>query len=281
MANTLGDILGFSAQVKDAAGVLANAGTMTLTVIRPDGTAEPGSPFNVTPISTGLYEKDITSTQAGRYHAYWQATGANAGAHTQVFTVGETADRAIVSLAGVKKHLNIPAATITHDDELEWMIGAATGIVENHPDVGVGAVVRRTISGERQHHEYGRAAVWLNNPPVISVTTVAPVATGGTAVTVADLDVDPSGEIRYKDGYTRFPAGTYQWTYVVGRTVIPDEITGAALILVKGMWDTQRGAGVQSSFQGGMDVAEAPGMGVYFWRTKMLLAPHKQAAAVA
>jgi len=268
-------------EVRDLAGVLANAGTVTATVTLPDLTT--ASP-TVNNSSTGVYNFDYLTVQAGRHQVLVSATGGVFGTlvkrWTDEFTVSPADPSYIVSLADVKLHLNIPAATTTHDEELRRWIGAATGIVENHPDIGVGAVMRRTVTGERQRHDYGRISVWLNQSPVISVTTVTPVATGGTAITVPDLDVPPSGEVRYKDGYTRFPAGTYLWTYVIGRVVILDEMTGAALILVKGMWETQRGAaGVP--WQGGAEVAEMPGMGVYLWRAKMLLAPHKQAPAVA
>ncbi|MGH9249154.1 MAG: hypothetical protein ACRD0W_06525, partial [Acidimicrobiales bacterium] len=87
MAHTVGDVLPFSVTIRDAAGALANAGAVTLTVTKPDGTAEAGSPFTISPTSTGIYDKDIISAQAGRYIGYWLATGLNSGAHTQIFIV--------------------------------------------------------------------------------------------------------------------------------------------------------------------------------------------------
>ncbi|MGH6691019.1 MAG: hypothetical protein ACREF4_10115, partial [Gammaproteobacteria bacterium] len=82
MALTVGDVLPFSAEVRNAAGVLADAGAFTLTVTKPDGTAEAGSPFTLTSSPVGIYDKDVLSAQAGRYVGYGLATGDNAGAHT-------------------------------------------------------------------------------------------------------------------------------------------------------------------------------------------------------
>jgi hypothetical protein len=236
MALTVGDVLPFAATVKDAAGALANAGTMTLTVTLPDGTAPVGSPFTIAPVGTGLYEKvDLTAASAGRIVGYWLATGANAGAHTQVFHVRSGAETALVSLDEVKDHLNIPLTTTTHDQELERKIGSATAVVERF----CGPIVRRTYV---ERHYGGTGTVGLNRHEVLSLTSVTPIATGGAAVAVADLDPDPDGQITYKDGVTAFPAGKYLWTYVAGRVEIPDNQIEAALVIIKHLWETQRGA---------------------------------------
>jgi hypothetical protein len=272
---TIGDVLPFAATVKDAAGVLANAGTMTLTVTLPDGTAAVGSPFTVTPTSTGLYDKDVTSTQAGRYHGYWQATGANAGGYEEEFVVAPADSGTFVRLAEAKTHLNAAGIT-TNDVELEHFLQAACARIEYE----VGPVARRTVTSERQRHEYGRATIWLHQAPVISVTTVTSVATGGTTVTVADLDVDPDGRITYKDGYTRFPAGLYLWTYVAGRVIIPAPITLATKELVRHLWRSQRGA-TGLPLQGGEDVYVPTLPFALPNGVRELLAPYMRAPAVA
>jgi len=275
VANSVGDVLGFAATVRDAAGVLANAGTMTLTITLPDGTAAVGSPFTVTPTSTGVYDKDLLSTQAGRYVGYWVATGANAGAHEEEFVVAPADSGVFVRLAEVKTHLNAAGIT-TNDAELEHFIQAACARIEHE----IGPVARRTVTAERQRHEYGRATVWLNEAPVISVTTVTPVATGGTAVTVADLDVDPSGQVTYKDGYTRFPAGLYLWSYVAGRVIVLAPITLATKELIRHLWRSQRGA-TGLPLQGGEDVYVPTLPFALPNGVRELLAPYMRAPAVA
>src|SRR4051812_20752162 len=101
--------------IRDATGVLANASTVTLTITR-DGVAEPGSPFTITPTTTGQYDKDYAAPAAGTYVGYWQATGLNASSYSQVFDVQPADPRYLVSLARAKDHLNIPQTTTTSDE---------------------------------------------------------------------------------------------------------------------------------------------------------------------
>jgi len=271
MAYSVGDVLPFATTVKDSAGVLANAGTMTLTVTvtgNDGATAQiTGSPFTVTPTSTGLYDRDVTSTQAGLYVGSWVSTGVNAGTWSpDLFDVRPLDAKWLVSLARAKKHLN--ETSTTHDDELEGWIEAATHIVESHPVYGIGPVLSRVVV---EDHDGGCGVVYLNQTPVISLTSVVPVRTGGAAVNVADLDVNTTtGKLQYLTGVA-FPSGPYRFTYRAGYVVPPANVTGGALIIIKGLWETQRGPGLQSTLQAGGDVAELPGMGLYMWRAKLLL----------
>lgn len=265
----------------DLLGLANPSGTVTLTVQLPDQitTATP----TVVNDSLGKYHADYVPTVAGPYEWHVHSTGTPQVDRGGSFSVDPIfGQQQLVTLDEVKAHLNYLSIAVgsTHEGELEWMIGAATKVIEDHGGSGIGPVLRRTITNERHHHDYGRANIWLHHTPILSVTTVTPVATGGTAVTVADLDVDPNGRVAYKDGYTRFPTGVYLWTYVAGRD-IDDAIKGAALILIQGLWETQRGAsGVP--YQGGAEeIAGAPGMGLYLWRADMLLKTHARAPGVA
>jgi hypothetical protein len=235
---TLGDVLPFGTEVRDAAGLLANAGTMTLTVTRPDGTAEPGSPFTVTPTSTGIYDKDVASAQVGLYVGYWLATGANAGAdEPQVFYVRSSAAATFVSLEDAKAHCNIPLDETRHDEELKWMLGAATDAVE----MFCGPVRRRTYTDDVQG---GHSSLILHRNSVVSITSVTPILTNAASVTVADLDVSPTGSpiVRHKLGQS-ISSGHVRVVYTAGRLDIPDALYGAALIIVAHLWETQRGPG--------------------------------------
>jgi hypothetical protein len=262
MALTVGDVLPFSATVTNAAGVPADATLMTLTVTQPDGTAAPSSPFTVTSSPAGVYDKNVASTMPGLYVGYWLATGTNAGSHVQVFDV-RPITAGIVSLDDVKRHINDPLLTTTHDDELEIFVEAAASWLENH--LGK-AVIRRVYTDER--HYGGHGWVMLNMTPVQSITSVTPVAVGGGAVDVADLDPDPSGIIAYKDGTTAFPSGLYLWTYVAGPQVADSRHALAAREIVKGLWESQRGAS-GLPFQGELETV--PGMGPTWARVQMLL----------
>jgi len=262
----LGDVKRLEVEVRDTAGALANAGTVTLTITLPDGTTT--SPAVSNP-STGLYRVDYLTTVEGPHRWRMLATGANASAHTDVFEVRPALSPALVSLLAVKAHLNIPAATTTHDQELRRWIEATTQIVESHPVYGVGPVLPRTVV---EDHDGGQSVVYLNQTPVISLTSVVPVHTGGTTVTVADLDVNgTTGKLQYLTAGGYFPYGPYRFTYRAGYAVTQPNVSGGALIIIKGLWETQRGAGLQSSLQGGTDIAELPGMGMYMWRAKLLL----------
>lgn len=80
----LGDPVGLSVNIRDTAGALANAGAVTLTITLPDGTT--ASP-TVTNSATGTYTATYTPAAAGRFAVKWLATGTNASAFADDFTV--------------------------------------------------------------------------------------------------------------------------------------------------------------------------------------------------
>jgi hypothetical protein len=259
----LGDNLPFALTVKDSAGALANATSVTLSITR-DGVAESGSPFTVTPTSTGLYDKDYAAPAAGHYVGRWVATGANACAYVQVFDVEAADPGYLFSLARAKEHLDITVTTA--DEELRAWMSATTRIVERI----AGPVLVRTITDER--HD-GGGSLWLRNPPVLNdaaglaIFTVGPWFTTGTTYAAADLRVSPSGRLERRDGGSF--TGTYAVTYQAGRRVIPSNISGAGLIVLKGLWETQRGAA--SLPLSDEELVNEPGMGLVMWRARQLL----------
>jgi hypothetical protein len=261
----LGDNLPFAFTVTNSAGAEADATSVTLTITR-DGVAEPGSPFTVTSTTTGRYDKDYAAPAAGHYVGRWVATGANACAYVQVFDVEAADPGYLFSLARAKQHLDITVTTV--DEELRAWMSATTRIVERI----VGPVLVRTITDER--HD-GGPSLRLRQPPVLNdaaglaVLTVGPWFTTGATYAAADLRVTPDGLIERRDGGGF--AGTYAVTYQVGRRVIPSNISGAGLIILKGLWETQRGAaGLPLSDE---DLVSTPGMGLVMWRAKQLLEP--------
>ena len=71
----LGDVANLTVTVRTTAGVIANAGAVTCTITKPDGTTTTASVVNTT---TGIYSAGFTPPTAGRHLVRWVATGANA-----------------------------------------------------------------------------------------------------------------------------------------------------------------------------------------------------------
>ena len=105
----LGDPVALSVTVRDAAGALANAGAMTLTVTLPDGTT--ATPTISNP-STGTYTATYVPAVVGRFVARWVSTGANAAAYSEDFTV--VAGAPLLTRSHLETHLQ---RTISADDQ--------------------------------------------------------------------------------------------------------------------------------------------------------------------
>ena len=264
----LGDVHPLTVDLVDADGNPANATSVALTIILPDLTT-------VTPVvsnpSTGRYQYDYVTTQAGLHRVRWSATGANTSSYPESFNVAEANPAYIISLAAAKAHLNITSTA--DDEELRGFIEAATPVVE---DV-VGPVVVRTYADVDSH---GGPFLVLANCPVVSLTSLAAVLTSGTSYEVDDLDLDgQNGIVRRLDG-GRF-CGPLRITYKAGRAVVPANITQAAKEIVRHMWETQRGhSGARPGF--GEEGFVQTGSGFTIPRRVMeLLVPHRRAPLVA
>ena len=140
-----------------------------------------------------------------------------------------------ISLDEVKAQANITSGT--SDDELELIRGAAQDAVEGI--VGpvrwttiTQNVARQPLSQREWDYGYGGVRVALNTTPVVSVTSLQ--SSGVDVTYTADLTTGILSDI-----YTVAPLTV---TYVAGRTVVPDAIRYAALIIAEHLWETQRGA---------------------------------------
>lgn len=158
---------------------------------------------------------------------------------------------ALVSVADVKVHLNIPAADTTHDTEIQGFIDAAQPVIENI----VGPVIYATWT---EWYDGGLPFIELRHGPVISVTSVTEYR-GRNAYLLTQL-VDPSTAtsysytiepeirriIRRSSGGTEesFPSGlgTVIVVYVAGRATVPPNVKLAAAELVRHLYQlTQQG----------------------------------------
>jgi hypothetical protein len=230
MPYDLSDSVPIAVDVKDSAGALTNATTVTLTITQPDGT--PTSPTVTNPPTvTGQYRVTYVPTQVGRHAWRFVAQTPNT-AYQDVFEVRETVSPSLLSLADAKSHLNITSTT--YDDELREYLEAATEIVESY----VGPIVTRTHTARVDGH---RCAIPLPHTQVTGVTAISLVSDDSSPITLSDVAVDTTtGIITYKSGGT-FAYGQMDVTYTVGRSFVKSNWTLAAKIIVKHNWETQLG----------------------------------------
>src|SRR5690242_16687431 len=123
MTYDIADSVPIAWNVVDAAGAPVTAGTVTLTVTKPDGTTE--TPAVPAPSSPGQYRVTYVPALEGRYT--WRAVTTTPNtAFQEVFTVRALASPALLSLEDGKKHLNITSTT--NDDELRDFLDSTTKI---------------------------------------------------------------------------------------------------------------------------------------------------------
>jgi hypothetical protein len=240
----LGDLVPLTVTIKDASGAAANATTVALTITLPDGTTVTPTVTNP-PATTGVYEYDYPTVQAGRHLARWTSTGPQA-AYVDVFDVRSATPPYIGSLAALKAQLNMTGTT--DDEELRTHLEAATGVVERYLKR---AVVRRPFT--EQHTVRGGPLV-LNWTPVVSLTSVA-TTDAATTWDVSELTVTSAGIVTPVTGSI---VGEVETVYVAGMEIIPAEYVLAALIVAQHLWETQRGQ-TGGPFAGGLDM---PGAGI-------------------
>ncbi|MEV4180186.1 hypothetical protein AB0J28_01905 [Streptosporangium canum] len=228
MSFDLGDVVPLSITIRDAAGQEANAGQVTLTLTLPDGTTTILGP--ITPTSTGVYNYDYATTQAGRHQARWVATGANASAYTDAFDVTPADGGDFISLAETKTHLQ--KSGTGDDEQLRFFISAACQMITDR----MGQVSPATVT----HDVTQRGdTIVLPTRPVIAVTSVQQLP-GGDLVDPVDEDAGTPGW--YLDGsegvlrHTGCFAGRVRVTYRAGRNPLPPNFRLAALELVAHLW---------------------------------------------
>ena len=233
MAYDLGDVVTLTLSVKDSTGAAANATACAVTITLPDGTTATPS---VTNPSTGSYAASYTPTLAGWHAVRWVATGTNAMAHTDSFTVYSGSDVPLVSLADAKTFLNITSTN--SDEEIRTFILKATDIAERRTGRRF-----RAASFVETYSSTESAVLVLRQFPVLSVTSVVEdgiTLTAGTAYVVDTTNGTitrgtSTSSLQWAQGNNNITV-----TYRAG-AVNP---TAQALVeeLTKHLWRTQRGA---------------------------------------
>lgn len=228
----------------DPAGTPVDGDTVTVTVTLPDASTDVQT---VTSTTTGTYQHDYLTTQAGRHTVQWLATGTHPGAQLDAFDVADQTP-AIVSLADAKAQLN--GVSSTDEDTLRGYIAAATNVVERVR--GETVVVRsftEQLSAVRGH-------IVISHLPLVSITSIASL--DGTVIWDVTQTVHDDAGVIASTG-TPF-AGDLLVTYSAGRTVIPPHYQLAAQIIIEHLWQTRRGT-MGVARPGGMDVSPVAGLG--------------------
>lgn len=221
-----GDVVALGVTVRDATGTPANATAVTCTVTEPDGTVTAVPTSNV---GAGEYVASIVPTQAGLHGVHWVATGTNASAYRDSFTVAAPSVP-LVSLREVKDRLNI--TDDSKDEELRRICAAAAGRAA--AEVGRALSVRTTTQTKDMTD---RDALVLA-VPVPALLSVDSVTQDGVAVT--DWVLSDDGQYLRRQGRSRW-TGVVQIVGTVG--VAGDDLAvaqQAVLELIAHLWETQR-----------------------------------------
>ncbi|MFH9816142.1 head-tail connector protein [Streptomyces sp. NPDC017230] len=183
---------------------------------------------------------------------------------------------ALLTLAEAKAQLNI--TTDTSDTELTAYIEAIGPVIERF----VGPVEAQQVVETHDVPRDGGRVLVLRRLPVMSLTSVEPVLTGGTTYAVGTLVLDgDTGVVRRADG--GWLRGPLRVTYQSGRASIPATINLAARMLVQHLWRTQN-AGRGPVLAGGDDMAAEPIPGFGYAvpnRVLQLLEPYRLPPGVA
>ena len=239
----IGDVYPATVTIRDANGTPTNAATVAFTFTLPDGTTAQETP---TAASTGVYTFDFAITVRG-VHRFRAVSTGPAAAYADVFTAVDSTWPAFVGLDAVKTHLNIPATTTTHDEELRAFILSASAVVESI----VGSVGRRTVN--EKHSGLRQNAILLRRAPVIAITSVT--ENGITLTPDVDYTISDAGLLsrtagRWYPRRWRAGANNIDVTYTAGRVDVSPNILDATMELIRINWRPQTG-GNYSVFSGG------------------------------
>lgn len=248
-----GSTVQIAVDVVTAGDTLVDPASATLTVTLPDGTtATPAVPLP----SAVPGQLRVTYAPPAVGHYSWQMlTAGPVTAYGDVFNVSPAASPSIMSLADAKQHLNMSGST-QFDDELRFFMAATTRALEKARGE---AIVRRTVTERLEFFTPWRWFV-LTTTPVLSVTSLVRQDAVQTW-SPSDFDIDlEHGKL------TILPSGLpvvgqVLATYQAGYAIIPESFQLAADIVLKHLWETQRGR--QGVVLGGeMEQSFGPGFAI-------------------
>jgi len=254
----LGDKVYLTWNTVDSTGAAVNPGTVSLNITLPDATTV--SVTTATAV-TGTYTASYLPTQVGRHILAWSATGSWPQAYSDIFEVRDIADIGICGYDEVLEYLNIPTAS-ANENEIRRFIDAATDLAETY----VGQVLgRRTFTNEL--YDGGTEFIRIRNPKVISITSVYE---NDALVSSSNYVLDYTGQRLYRIGSgTLYATNSYGYwtagmnnvkiTYVAGYVNPPMSAKQGVLIIIKHLWESQRGAmNVMGRVLGGDELYSTP-----------------------
>lgn len=227
MSFDLGDVVPLSITVTDTAKQLADAGEVRLTITLPDGSAVMAGPIAST--TTGVYDHDFPTVQAGRHQARWVATGANASAYAEAFDVAPADDGDFISLADAREHLQ---KTSADDEQLRPFVSAACRMIKDR----MGQVSPATVVHDVTQRG---STIVLPMRPVIAVITVERLPGGELLPPVDEVAGVAGWYLDGSEGVLRHSscfAGRVRATYRIGRDPIPPNFRLAGLELIAHLW---------------------------------------------
>src|SRR5258708_28337434 len=162
-----------------------------------DGTQTVTGKYN-TPVhdSLGTYHQDIPTTDLtilGHYQWADTSTGSGAGVAFGDFDVFDPFEAALLPLQDAKDACNIPQANTTVDAELAGYVAT----IENSLEAMTGGPLINTTITERGQFAPHMLTLQVRQRPLVSVTSVTPVANSAAAHLSLGLDLAPlNGAIR-------------------------------------------------------------------------------------
>lgn len=229
MSWDLGDKVPLSIEITDSEGTPADAGSVSVTITLPDGTATTAGPIAST--TPGVYDYDYETVQAGVHRVRWVAIGVNACAFSDVFVVDPPENGPFISLADTKHHLKKDPERTEDDEALRVFIGAGCQVITDR----MGAVSPESVVVDLRVRG---GVVVLPRRPVISITSVVKLP-GGEPVAAADAVAGTSGwTLENAEGVLTVPAscGKVRVAYRAGRSPLPQNFRLAGLDLVRHLW---------------------------------------------
>ncbi|MFI0825722.1 hypothetical protein ACH4Q7_14840 [Streptomyces roseolus] len=141
---------------------------------------------------------------------------------------------ALLTLDEAKSVLELTSTT-KYDVDIQTYVDALTPVIERH----TGPIEQRTVT--ETVNAYGPLLA-VSQVPALTLTSLTPIHTTGTAVDVAELVLDgAAGIVRRLDGGA-FAGGPWTAVYTAGRPSVPANVTVAARMLLQHWWRTRYGA---------------------------------------
>lgn len=260
MPYDLGAVAVIEWQLTDVSDAPANAaalGDVTLQVTTPDGnttsyTPTQGLPPDVSSADsgpTGWYYYEYVTSQVGRHTVSWTATGTpgvgtGVGARTDAWDVRSAVDYSIISLSDAKRRLRIDQDDTAFDEDIRLYLEAITGVVEKLAGCCVVRQVTDRVRAGGLMVELNRWPVYQPAGQTYQLIAMTPVLTYGLTYDLSLLTVNiaegaPGNYVRHTAGLP-FIYGPYDFTYTVGRPVIPSNIILATSIILRHQWGLER-----------------------------------------